>query len=70
MNIGKKYGFSNEMAWLKEILSLPVQMKDLHGIEEIKTPLFKILTRTYYPTPKKICDKGDISPVMNEHKLI
>jgi hypothetical protein len=53
MNIGKKYGFSNEMAWLKEVLSLPVQWRTLHGIEEIKTPLFKILTRTYYPMPKK-----------------
>lgn len=53
MNIGKKYGFSNEMAWLKEILSLPVHWSTLHGIEEIKTPLFKILTRTYYPMPKK-----------------
>jgi hypothetical protein len=53
MNIGKKYGFSNEMAWLKEILSLPVQCRTLHGIEEIKTPLFKILTRTYYPMPIK-----------------
>jgi len=53
MKIGKKFGFSNEMSWLKDILSWPLEWNTLHDIEEIKTPLFKILTRTYYPTSNK-----------------
>jgi hypothetical protein len=52
MNIGKKFGFSNEMSWLKEILSWPVEWSTLQGIEEIKTPLFEITARTTY-APKK-----------------
>jgi len=32
------------MNWLEEILSWPVELTALHGIAEIKTPLFKIST--------------------------
>jgi hypothetical protein len=63
MNIGNKFGFSNEMRWLKEILSWPVEWSTLQDIEEIKTPLFEIMARTTY-APKKyvVRRKSDISP--------
>ena len=41
MNIGRKYGFSEEMDWLKEILSWPIEWNFLDGIEEIRTPFFR-----------------------------
>jgi hypothetical protein len=63
MNVGNKFGFSNEMSWLKEILSWPVEWSTLQDIEEIKTPLFEITARTTYATPKKyvVRRKSDIS---------
>jgi hypothetical protein len=39
-------GFAEEAAWTSEILSWPVEWSALHGIAEIKTPIFKIATRT------------------------
>lgn len=39
-------GLSVEMGWQKEILSWPVEWSALHGIAEIKTPLWRISTAT------------------------
>jgi hypothetical protein len=39
-------GFKEEMEWLRQILSWPVEWSALHGIAEIKTPLLKICTKT------------------------
>jgi hypothetical protein len=44
--IGKSAGFVDEMNWLSEILSWPVEWSALHGIAEVKTPVLKISTRT------------------------
>ena len=39
-------GFGEEMDWLLEVLSWPVEWSALHGIAEIKTPVLKVSTRT------------------------
>ncbi|MEZ6049638.1 MAG: methyltransferase domain-containing protein [Planctomycetaceae bacterium] len=44
--LAQKYQFVNESRWLSELISMPVEWSSLHGIAEIKTPLFKIVTNT------------------------
>jgi hypothetical protein len=39
-------GFQDEIGWLSQILSWPVEWSALHGIAVIKTPVLKISTRT------------------------
>jgi hypothetical protein len=52
VKIGKEIGFEEEMDWIVEILSWPVEWSALHGIAEIKTPILKISTRTdAFPVP-------------------
>lgn len=46
IDIGKSAGYVDEMNWLSEILSWPVEWSALHGIAEVKTPVLKISTRT------------------------
>jgi hypothetical protein len=46
IQIGRRFGFEEEMDWLLEILSWPVHWSALHGIAEIKTPVLKVSTRT------------------------
>jgi uncharacterized protein len=46
MSIGRQAGYGVEMAWMKEVLSWPVEWSALHGIAEIRTPIVKIATRT------------------------
>jgi hypothetical protein len=53
MQIGSKSGSKQEMQWLREILSWPVEWTALHGIAEIKTPILKISASTD-PTPGKL----------------
>ena len=43
---GHDAGFVEELKWTQEILSWPIEWSALHGIAEIKTPLFKVSTRT------------------------
>lgn len=43
---GRQAGFGEEMDWLLEILSWPVEWSALHGIAEIKTPVLKVSART------------------------
>ncbi len=52
MRIGRDAGYEQEMDWLSEILSWPVEWSALHGIAEIKTPVVKIATLTD-ATPSK-----------------
>ena len=42
----REAGFGDEMNWLEEVLSWPVQWTALHGIAEIETPILKISART------------------------
>ena len=46
IQLGRDSGFHDEMNWLLEILSWPVEWSALHGIAEIKTPVLKVSTRT------------------------
>jgi hypothetical protein len=43
---GRENGYAQEMDWLLEILSWPVEWSTLHGIAEIKTPILKVSTRS------------------------
>jgi len=44
--VGREAGYNNEMDWMLEILSWPVEWSALHGIAEIKTPVLKVSART------------------------
>jgi hypothetical protein len=46
IEVGKKHGFSQEMDWLRQILSWPMEWSALHGIAEIRTPILKCSMRT------------------------
>jgi SAM-dependent methyltransferase len=46
IQVGRDAGFDEEMDWLLEILSWPVEWSALHGIAEIKTPILKVSSRT------------------------
>lgn len=46
LDVGREAGYAQEMDWLLEILSWPVEWSALHGIAEIKTPVLKVSTRT------------------------
>jgi SAM-dependent methyltransferase len=46
VSVGRNAGFDEEMDWLLEILSWPVEWSALHGIAEVKTPVVKVSTRT------------------------
>jgi hypothetical protein len=50
--VGRTGGYGEEMDWLLEILSWPVEWSALHEIAEIKTPVLKLVARTD-PTPSK-----------------
>lgn len=53
LDVGIELGFQDELAWLQEILSWPLEWSALHGLAEIKTPILKISTRTE-PTAGKL----------------
>lgn len=44
--LGRLLGFNEEMNWIREMLSWPVEWTALHGIAIITTPVCKIITRT------------------------
>jgi hypothetical protein len=46
LSVGERAGFVDEMRWVREILSWPVEWSALHGIAEVKTPILKFSTRT------------------------
>jgi len=46
IDVAIQLGFQDEVGWLSQILSWPVEWSALHGIAVIKTPLLKISTRT------------------------
>jgi len=51
---GVQSDFSEEVAWIREILSWPVDWSALHGIAEIKTPINKSITRTDMTFKKRV----------------
>jgi hypothetical protein len=44
--VGREAGFEEEIEWLLEILSWPLEWSALHGIAVIKTPVLKVTTMT------------------------
>jgi 2-polyprenyl-3-methyl-5-hydroxy-6-metoxy-1,4-benzoquinol methylase len=42
IEVGRTNGYGQEMDWLLEILSWPVEWSALHGIAEIRTPILKV----------------------------
>jgi hypothetical protein len=61
--IGKEEGYSDEMGWLLDILSWPVEWSGLHGIAEIKTPILKTSTDSDATAKKYVVRrKGDSYP--------
>ncbi|MCP4547299.1 MAG: radical SAM protein [bacterium] len=46
LHVGREAGYGEEIDWLREILSWPVEWSALHGIAEVKTPVLKVSTRT------------------------
>jgi len=44
--LGRASGYADAMAWLQEILSWPMSWSALHGIAEIKTPVFRYVRDT------------------------
>lgn len=44
--LGRQLGYGQEVDWIYELLSWPVEWSALHGIAEIKTPINKISSRT------------------------
>jgi hypothetical protein len=46
IKLGRENGFSQEMDWLNEVLSWPIEWSCLHGIAEIRTPILKFVTNT------------------------
>jgi hypothetical protein len=58
LELGIRMGYKDEMEWLKEILSWSVEWSALHGIGEIKNPLFKISTRVDATPTKYVVKVG------------
>ena len=50
-------GHEAEVGWLEQLLSMPVEWSALHGIAEIKTPLFVVSTRTDLTATKYVVRK-------------
>jgi hypothetical protein len=44
--VAERAGFTDEVKWMREILSWPVEWSALHGIAEVKTPILRLSTRT------------------------
>ena len=44
--VAERAGFTDEVNWIREILSWPVEWSALHGIAEVKTPILRLSTRT------------------------
>ncbi len=46
MELAAKRGYSSELAWLRDCFSWPVSWSELHGVTEVKTPLFRMCFQT------------------------
>jgi len=63
-------GFKVQSDWLRDCLSFPVEWSALHGIAEIKNPLFKISSRTDATGQKySVAYEGDRYPSINHNGI-
>ncbi|MDA7980489.1 MAG: radical SAM protein [Pirellulales bacterium] len=61
--VAREFLFTDESDWLAELISMPAEWSALHGIAEIKTPLFKIVTNTDATARKYVVRlEGDYYP--------
>lgn len=62
--LGIRHGYVQEMDWLTQMLSWPMQYSSLHGIGFVTTPCFKLVFDTT-PTPTRVTINrdGDVYPV-------
>lgn len=69
--LGEKFGYTEEMTWLTEMLSWPIEWSGLHGIAEIKTPVVKISSCTDATSIKYIVRwKGNTYPEEGARGLV
>jgi 2-polyprenyl-3-methyl-5-hydroxy-6-metoxy-1,4-benzoquinol methylase len=62
--LGRKLGYEQEINWIYELLSWPVEWSALHGIAEIRTPINKVSSRTDMTPWKYVVQKhSDDYPV-------
>jgi SAM-dependent methyltransferase len=70
VQVGRAAGYDQEMDWLLEILSWPVEWSALHGIAEVKTPVLKVSTRTDATASKYVVRRqGDAYPALGAQGL-
>jgi hypothetical protein len=70
MEMGRQAGYHQEMEWMREILSWPVEWSGLHGIAEIKTPVLKVSSNTDATARKYVVQRaGDSYPLEGVHGL-
>ncbi len=68
--MGSTAGYEEEMEWLLEILSWPLEWSCLHGIAEIKTPVLKVSTTTDATASKYVVRvQGDRYPAEGSQGL-
>jgi hypothetical protein len=71
IEVGRSGGYGQEMDWLLEILSWPVEWSALHGLAEIKTPILKVATRTDVTLQKRaVRYKGSAYPEEGAQGLV
>jgi hypothetical protein len=62
-NLMKELGYVEEAEWIEEIFNWPVRWSSLHGIAEIRCPIFKLSHKTDFLAEEFIVDKdGDRYP--------
>jgi hypothetical protein len=54
LGVARSAGFTQEVAWLLDMLSWPVEWSALHGIAEVKTPVLKVAIRTDATTRRRV----------------
>ncbi|MGV1037701.1 MAG: methyltransferase [Candidatus Nanopelagicales bacterium] len=64
LTLGDKYGFVEDMALAKELLAMPVSLSRVFGINELSSPIAKIVTRTdWTPTMERAEKSGTFTPL-------
>lgn len=53
-------GYVDEYEWIKQILNWPARWSSLHGIAEIRTPIFKLSHKSDYLAEEVVIDKQGI----------
>lgn len=62
VEVGRKYGYAEEVEWMLEVLSWPVEWAALHGIAEIRTPVFTVSTRTDATRGYRVVQRHSTAP--------